>query len=349
VETAELDAGMELRAVVFDQLRAALGDTRRLFLCPDGDLSRLPWEVLPLAPDRRLIDEYEISYLGVGRDLLRISVPSPGGRTASLVIADPDFDLSATGAPAPEPVGDPAGKIARDIRRTGLRFHRLAGTSREGLAVAALLGVRPTTGAAATETAVKSRRHPAVLHLATHGFFLPDPEPARQWDLPLMDASASATRPFGRLSNAVESPFLRSGLALAGANTWLDGGVLPAEAEDGILTAEDVSGMDLSGTELVTLSACETGLGSQHLGEGVLGLRRAFISAGARTVVMSLWQVPDDETQTLMTGFYRRILGGEGRAAALRKAQLELKKQRPDPYYWGAFICQGDPGGLVIR
>jgi CHAT domain-containing protein/tetratricopeptide (TPR) repeat protein len=347
-QTAEFEAGTDLRAVVFDRLHTAIGDTRRLFLCPDGDLSRLPWEVLPVTPDRRLIDDYEISYLGVGRDLLRLSVQSADGHTAPLVVADPDYDLSIMGGPAPEPVNGMAGQAARNLRGTGVRFDRLAGTSREGRAVAALLGVEPVMGAAATETAVKSSRRPVVLHVATHGFFLPDPQRARQPDLPLI-YTAVQMRPFGRLSNAEESPFLRSGLALAGANTWLSGGVLPADAEDGILTAEDVSGMELSGTGLVTLSACETGLGSHHLGEGVLGLRRAFTLAGARTLVMSLWRVPDNETQTLMTDFYRRVLGGQGRAAALRSAQLELKKERPDPYYWGAFICQGDPGALVIR
>jgi tetratricopeptide (TPR) repeat protein len=347
-QTAEFEAGTDLRAMVFDRLRPAIGDTRRLFLCPDGDLSRLPWEVLPVTPDRRVIDDYEISYLGVGRDLLRLPVQPAHDHTAPLVVADPDYDLSVMGAPAPEPVDDVAGQAARDLRGTGVRFDRLAGTSREGRAVAALLGVEPVMGAAATETAVKSARRPAVLHVATHGFFLPDPERARQPGPSLID-TAVVMRPFGRLSNAEESPFLRSGLALAGANTWLSGGVLPAGAEDGILTAEDVSGMELSGTGLVTLSACETGLGSHHLGEGVLGLRRAFTLAGAKTLVMSLWRVPDNETQALMTDFYRRVLGGEGRAAALRNAQLELKKERPDPYYWGAFICQGDPSALVIR
>ena len=136
---------------------------------------------------------------------------------------------------------------------------------------------------------------------------------------------------------------LRSGLALAGVNTWLRAGVPPAEAEDGLLTAEDVSGLDLLATELVVLSACETGLGMVHAGEGVFGLRRAFVLAGARTLVMSLWKVPDQQTQELMEEFYRRILDGQPRADALREAQLAMKAKYPDPLYWGAFICQGDP------
>jgi CHAT domain-containing protein len=144
----------------------------------------------------------------------------------------------------------------------------------------------------------------------------------------------------------IESPMLRSGLALAGANTWLQHHSLPLEAEDGILTAEDVSGMDLSNTELVVLSACETGIGDILTDEGVFGLRRAFVLAGARTLVMSLWKVPDQQTKDLMIDFYNRILAGKPIAEALREAQLATKEEYTHPYYWGAFICQGNPGPL---
>ncbi|WP_433307541.1 CHAT domain-containing protein [Actinoplanes sp. CA-030573] len=144
----------------------------------------------------------------------------------------------------------------------------------------------------------------------------------------------------------MENPLLRSGLALAGANTWLNGGTPPEDAEDGLLTAADVAGLDLQGTELVVLSACQTGLGEIRTGEGVFGLRRAFVLAGARTLVMSLWSIPDEETALLMRMFYRGMLAGAPRAQALREAQLRLQATRPDPFYWGAFICQGDPGPI---
>ena len=121
------------------------------------------------------------------------------------------------------------------------------------------------------------------------------------------------------------------------------------EVEDGLLTAEDVSGLDLLDTDLVVLSACETGLGEIHVGEGVFGLRRAFVLAGAKTLVMSLWKVPDQQTQELMVDFYGRILAGRGCADALRETQLALKVKYPDPLYWGAFICQGNPGALPAR
>jgi CHAT domain-containing protein len=105
--------------------------------------------------------------------------------------------------------------------------------------------------------------------------------------------------------------------------------------------------LDLLDTELAVLSACETGLGAIQVGEGVFGLRRAFVLAGAKTLVMSLWKVPDRETEELMIDFYRRILAGEARAEALRQAQLKIKKDNPDPFYWAAFICQGEPGPMM--
>src|SRR5262249_18973247 len=156
-------------------------------------------------------------------------------------------------------------------------------------------GVKPWLADAVLEGRLKAVRSPRILHLATHGFFLSDehrdPEDGRAW---------VAGEALGRLSGVrLENPLLRSGLALAGANTWLRRKRPPAEAEDGLLTAEDVTGMDLGATELVVLSACETGLGEVQVGEGVFGLRRAFALAGARTLVMSLWKVPDQQTQEL--------------------------------------------------
>jgi len=194
----------------------------------------------------------------------------------------------------------------------------------------------------ALERGVKKSRSPRILHLATHGFFLPDAPrhvDGEHRQLGILGSSGNAG--LSRLAH-LENPLLRSGLALAGANTWLARCQLPEDAEDGLLTAEDVTGMDLLGTELVVLSACETGLGEVHVGEGVYGLRRAFVLAGAKTLVMSLWKVPDEETRELMEDFYQRVLQGRPRAEALREAQLAMRAKHPDPFCWGAFICQGD-------
>jgi len=359
--TAEDDAGSVLRATLFDRLVPALGSRRRLLIAPDGDLTRLPFEVLPTTDGRHLIDDYQISYLSCGRDVLRFGAAA-GRPGRPLVVADPDFELETV--TVHEPTMQPAPPLTTTARSTGrhsrdldrdrnsYHFHRLPGTRNEGERVATLLGVSPWLDATALEGRLKNAcRSPRILHLATHGFFLPD----QQRDL--NRAGRGAGFDFGELAGAVdglgrlsgpmmENPMLRSGLALAGANTWLKAGNAPDEAEDGLLTAEDVTGLDLLATELVVLSACETGLGRVHVGEGVFGLRRAFVLAGAKTLVMSLWKVPDEPTGELMENFYGRLLAGECRAEALRGAQLAMKLKYPDPFYWGAFICQGDPSPL---
>ena len=132
------------------------------------------------------------------------------------------------------------------------------------------------------------------------------------------------------LGAGVANPLLRSGLALAGANTALRGEPVPAEVENGILTAEDVSGMDLSDTQLVVLSACKTGLGDLEQGEGVFGLRRAFVLAGARTLVISL-NVPDELTQALMTHLHRELSQGRGRADSTAQRSSRSRPTRPLP------------------
>jgi CHAT domain-containing protein len=191
---------------------------------------------------------------------------------------------------------------------------------------------------AALEGRVKACRSPRILHLATHGHFQPDQprDPNRLGHYAELMAVGDAPG-LGRLTGpGMESPMLRSWLALAGANTFFQGGAPPAEAEDGLLTAEDVAGLDLLDTELVVLSACDTGLGAIHAGEGVFGLRRAFIVAGAKTLVMSLWKVPDLTTAFLMDRFYDNLLSrGMDRDLALSEAQratrdatvAELKKE----------------------
>jgi CHAT domain-containing protein len=378
---AELPAlAAELRRQVFDPLVPALGDHTQLWLSPDGDLTRLPFEVLPArANDQLLLDTYRISYLATGRDVLRCGQPATRPAAPPLVAADPDFDLArratrpmpraavpalaaagkgafwsglfgrrkdpavAEAPPAPAaPVAlAPPGRCSRAAQRAP-SVNRLPGTRREGERIAALLNVPPMLDAV-LDRPLKAIHSPRIVHLATHGFFLEDQpfEPGTGWrDLGAVGIGDRLT------SSRGENPLLRSGVLLAGFNTWRNGGEPPAEAEDGMLTAEDVTGMDLLDTELVVLSACETGLGQVHVGEGVFGLRRAFAVAGARTLVMSLWKVPDAQTEELMVDFYQRILRGEGRAEALRQAQQAVRLQHPDPFYWGAFICQGDPGPL---
>ena len=146
----------------------------------------------------------------------------------------------------------------------------------------------------------------------------------------------------------IENPLLRSGIALAGANKALESG--DVRKSDGIVTAEKILGFRLRGTEMVVLSACETGVGEVKTGEGVFGLRRAFTQAGAKSLVMSMWSVPDKETRELMIQFYRNILSGKmNRCQGLRQAalkQMQIVKERygyANPFYWGAFVFMGEP------
>jgi len=338
-----------LREAIFDKILPAIGSCKHLIISPDGELSRLSFEVLPNGDDGYLIDDFQISYLGAGRDLLRFDLQTGRQPGKSLVIADPDFDLGQSKSAKPNKPDAITNRCSRDLNRADLHFGHLPGTKVEGKTVSAQLRVKPWLRDQALEGRLKQYRSPHILHFATHGFFLED----QQLDPNVTNRDLGAVAGFGdqkefaRLSGPVpENPLLRSGLALAGVNTWLKEQNLPVEAEDGILTAEDVTGLDLLDTELVVLSACETGLGEIRTGEGVFGLRRSFVLAGASTLVMSLWKVPDKQTQELMEEFYRRILKGEPRAEALKNAQMHIRSQYPHPFYWGAFICQGDPGPL---
>jgi len=146
----------------------------------------------------------------------------------------------------------------------------------------------------------------------------------------------------------IENPLLRSGIALAGANTALKSG--DSKESDGIVTAEKILGLRLRGTDMVVLSACDTGIGEVRAGEGVFGLRRAFTQAGAKSLVMSMWSVPDKETKELMVEFYKNIQSRQmNRCQALRQAalkEMEIVKDRygyANPYYWGAFVFMGEP------
>jgi len=368
----EPEHARSLRRLLFDPIRKALGTTKHYFLVPDGELSRLPFEALPTDNGGLLIDECQVSYLGSGRDVLRFAESPPRPGTQSLVIADPDFDLRVM-APAAVGIAETRDRSLSSL--AGITFSRLAGSRREGQEVAALLEAEVWLGEDALESRLKKRVCPRILHVATHGFFMHDETTEARKKGGVEHDSTALEPPAWR-----RNPLVRSGLALAGANTFLHGEQPPPEAEDGILTAEDVSALDLSGTELVVLSACETGLGEIRTGEGVFGLHRAFRIAGAINLILSLWKVPDESTCLLMNIFYKKVKEGRSFAAALYEAKQSLRfhtievghagsgkrdlvqfdsteaaaaehlmvsKTRPShrpyshPYYWAAFAFYG--------
>ena len=258
-EPVQEKTGDDLRAAVFDPLLKALGTSRQLFIGPDGDLTRLSFAVLPRDGGRALLDDYLISYLGAGRDLLRFSGGAYTDPGAALVLADPDYDLGAETEPRPP------GQV-RQARRSGdflrgiHRFQRLPGTRLEGERVAAMLGVTPFVDGRASRRELENARSPRILHVATHGFFLPDQEGPAGGERRRGDGEAPPGEPGpDRFAVLKEAPLLRSGIVLAGANAWLEGRPLLPEEGDGFLTGEDASALDLLSTDLVVLSACETG------------------------------------------------------------------------------------------
>ncbi|WP_437716518.1 CHAT domain-containing tetratricopeptide repeat protein [Sorangium sp. So ce448] len=328
------ESARRLDALVMQPIRGALGPARWVLLSPDGALNLVPFAALVDEEGGYLIERASFTYLTSGRDLLRAAAPQAGApRGSVLVVADPAFGSLSELAP-----DDDATRGLRSAELAGARFPPLPGTEREAEAVrSALASATVLTGPSATEEAIKRAQRPRVLHIATHGFFLPDQgSPAD----PASTRGAAIEGPAWS-----ENPLLRSGLALAGANARRSS----SDEDDGILTALEISSLDLHGTQLVVLSACETGLGEVPRGDGVYGLRRALLLAGAETQVMSLWKVGDMATRDLMTSYYAALARGGGRSEALRSAQLQIRRERPHPHAWAGFITSGEGAALDGR
>jgi len=333
---------------VMRPLRSLSGDATQLLISPDGELNLIPFQALVDEQGHYLIERYAFTYLTSGRDLLRLQVARES-RSGPLVIANPAFGETASG----QKVNASAKWDEPNVRRRSvtaarslseLYFAPLDGTAQEADAIRKIFPeANLLTGASATKAALKQTVAPRILHIATHGFFLQVPQT-------MMDGRAQVATAATRDADVAaesENPLLHSGLALAGAN--LRGGA--ATADDGILTALEASGLNLWGTKLVVLSACDTGLGEVRDGEGVYGLRRAFVLAGAESLVMSLWPASDYSTRTLMANYYKNLKQGLGRGAALRQVQLDMLRRNAKlhPFYWANFIQSGEWANLDGR
>jgi CHAT domain-containing protein len=290
-------------------------------ISPDGELALLPFAAL-LDDKGPLLDRYRLSYVDTPRDLAFGKRRGLAASTSVQILAAPEFKATAPQMGAP-------GKDCGSLKISGIPG--LPGTAAEATALQKLLPLAEVrTGAGASKSALLGLKSPGILHVATHGLFMDASAPSagtRGLVLTTEPAKTGGERP------ALDrDPLVRSALLLAGE---------AGSSEGGLATALEIGAMDLSGTQLVVLSACDTGRGDVRVGQGVFGLRRAFGIAGARTVVTSLWKVDDQSTQQLMGLYYQALLDGEGKADAMRKAARALRKDKPHPYFWAPFVVSG--------
>jgi CHAT domain-containing protein len=327
--------------------------TELVLVVPDGSLHRVNVSALPSEKNGYLLENGpSVQILSTGRDVTRIQRTSWSGTEANglLAVGNPDYDASPEARIArlddAQPTTVYRGQRTDCAALREMRWADLPQSGHEVEQIAALFSDRGPVvvlvGADASEERFK-REAPGkkVLHLATHGFFLQgDCASAENVGRGIALPTGGGTK---AVASWMENPLLLSGLVFAGANR-----IGESSDEDGILTAEELAALDLRGTELVALSACDTGLGTVEVGEGVLGLRRALEIAGARTILMSLWPVPDEQARQWMTSFYNAKLGGRSVVEASREASLgilaELRERdvRPHPYLWAGFVAAGD-------
>lgn len=282
----------------------------------DGMLNLLPLEALIDAGDRYLVEAASWRYVSSARALLRDAAPAPAGASTALLLVDPAFSAPPS-APEAAGTGQDVGNVLRTAVAARLgRFEPLPETAQEGDMVGralARMGSKVTvlSGAAADVAALAAARAPRFLHIATHGFHLEDQAPGPQ----------------GFMSSEAASGGMAGGIALANG---------------GLFFISQFRTLDLDGTELVVLSACDTGVGSVRAGEGLNSLRQSLELTGARSQVTALWKVPSVATTALMARFYDRLAGGAAKAQAMRQAKLAFMKTHPNPLYWAGFTFSGE-------
>jgi CHAT domain-containing protein len=297
-----------------------------LYVSSDGVFNKINFNcVQDPVSGKWAVDEFNIRLVSNTREITETHPSMSSSTQQADIFGYADFNLTAASQ------AETTGRTKRAARFgfQGEEIPMLPATKKELTLLNALLAEKNWKTSTfslqdASEDNLKKINNPQILHIATHGFFLNDVD--------IEDELQS-----GEEVQMKRNPLFRSGILLAGA-----GAPQNNNQEDGVLTAYEAMNLSLDNTELVSLSACETGLGEVRNGEGVYGLQRSFLVAGARTVIMSLWQVDDDATQELMTTFYGNWINGMDKFRAFRTAQLEIKEKYKLPYYWGAFVLIGN-------
>lgn len=292
------------------RLAPAVAGKKVIYVSPDGVFNQINLNTLKKGNEGYAINTYDFITLGNSKDLFNIKTRKKSGAAKkATLIGFPDYGSNTvTSLPATKVEIEGINRMLKAAGYVPSQFMQKT----------------------ASEANLKMAASPTVMHVATHGYFLKDVEVTGNG--------------FGiHMDNATENPLLRSGLLLTGAGKTVSGQYEPnlQSNDNGILTAYEAMNLNLEGTSLVVLSACETGLGDIKAGEGVYGLQRAFQVAGADALIMSLWKVDDAATQQLMTSFYSNWIKLGNKQKAFKQAQLQLMTKYKDPYYWGAFIMTG--------
>ncbi len=330
-------SGDSLYALIWKPLMPYLQGVKKINYSPSGLLYKVAFHALPAGDSLLLMDLYELDQYTTTRQVAMVD-EKKSSKASITLFGDCQYTMDSTmivnTISANEKVNTLiTANILRAENSGG--WKNLSGTVYEIQSIQTLfaknkINTNAFTQAIATEEQFKSLsgHSPSILHLATHGFFLPDPKKKRQEGFAADERNAFTL---------ADDPLLRSGIVLSGANRVWSGQLPIAGREDGIVTAYEIAQMDLSKTDLVVLSACETALGDIKGNEGVFGLQRAFKMAGVKNMLLSLWKVPDTETAELMKIFYSNYLQGKTARQAFAVAQQEMRKKY-SPYYWAAFV-----------
>lgn len=307
-----------------------LGTISRLYLSPDGVYNQINVEAIPTPDGRYVLDNSNIILLSNTKDLYlrkpKEAVVAEPKNQVAMLFGNPKFYVNT------EPGRPTAGSGL--TRATAEVISDLPGTKKEINELKEYLGdrgweINDFTETNATETAIKEISNPRIFHVATHGFFQAEKPTASALDQEL------------RANTAYDNPLLKTGLLMSGAGDILNETKFNYNINNGILTAYEAMNLNLDQTDLVVLSACETGLGEIEAGEGVYGLQRAFLVAGANSIIMSLFKVADDATQQLMVKFYRKWIETGDKRQAFIDAKKEIRNEFGSPLYWGPFIMIG--------
>lgn len=339
IDKQYLDKGIS--NLFLNPLKNELQGITTIYLSPTGLGHQIDFAALPISENQNLGEKYNLHILSSPAELLNYKVSSLDKKSniELLLYGGIDYNKSNPKTEIDNEIVEPTNDIAALRSQSGISgFDYLNGTNNEinQIQLKGNLNGFITTiykESEATEESIKQldgKTTPYVLHLATHGFFFPDPKQEIPNDI-------FAEQGKSKIYKVSDDPMMRSGLLLAGANNYWGKSAGNTTTEDGILTASEISNLDLSACQLVVLSACETGLGEVKGSEGVFGLQRAFKMAGVKNIIMSLWKVPDTQTAELFDIFYSECFAGKSIHEAFQITQAKMKAKYT-PYYWAGFV-----------